>query len=430
MTRLSARLAVLLTLVLLPLSAHAAAPGNVTGIQATLEGDKVVVTWKQPTGENITYYRVFYSHASILGNQGLYDDYDVSDGQDTRHELTNLPPSDELFVSVLAVNAKGEESPGFQSEAKVSMRAGVTPPAGTVTPPPSAEGGDKLRVLTATALTETGVMLTFSRSVNIPRDQAVQAFVIRDASGTILPLRRLIIEGPRVTLVTQPQVMNRVYKVTVGQVVTGTDDAGRTYPLDTQQGPTLFSGSVRGLTTVPPSSGGQTTPPPPPATPPQAGPSGGEIRNLRLNATRGEGNTYVVEVMWQPPATGEVAGYYLSQSLNGGRTYGPTQTVQKEATGIKIAGVPSAQFSVVIRTGYADGVVSQGVSQSLTLPGAGQIAPQPPVMQGTVTPSSKPTAGGSTSNPNLPSSGLGLPIVVALAGGLGGLTFMRRPKAA
>lgn len=414
MRRLCTQLAVAFTLAVIPLSAHAAAPANVTGIKAVVQGNGVHVTWNAPASSDIAYYRIFYSHASILGNQGLYDDFEVTDATDTEHDLANLPPSDTLFVSILAVNAKGEESPGFQEEAKVEMRAQQAASSQA-----AATGGDKLRVLTATSLTETGVLLTFSHTVTVPREQASFAFVVRDASGAVLPLKRLIVEGSKVTLITEPQIKNRVYEVRVNAVVTGTDTAGRSLQLDTQQGPTLFSGAVTGQTTVPqPSSAGAAS----------SVATGGEIRNLRITATKQANGMYTVELSWLP-AAGTVKEYRVAQSLNSGKTYGTVQTVRGDATGVKITGVPAGLFTVNVSTVFMSGSPTKGVSQSLELPKAGGT-------QGSVTPTTpttptKPVTEGSSVKPgNLPSSGFALPFIVVVSGGISGWRFTRRKKAA
>jgi hypothetical protein len=425
MTHLSARLIVALTLLTLPASALSAPPPSVGGIRAVVESGVVRVSWNKPAADNIAYYRVFYSHASILGNDGLYDDFEVADGADTTHDLKNLPPADSLYVSVLAVNDKGEESGGFQEEATVALRGIASSKAATskaaVSQAAAASaaaqtGNDKLRVLTATALTETGVLLTFSHPVTIDRTRAADAFVVRDASGTVLQLKRLMIDASKVILTTEPQTRNRVYEIRVGAAVTGLGSGGQTLPLDATQGPTLFSGSPLGVAPSP-QTGGQTASQS--ATSQAAG--GGEVRNLRLNATRGTGNSYMIEITWQPPVSGTVREYQVSQSLNGGKTYGAPQVVGKTAGGIKIQSVPGGTFGILVKTVYADGVTSKGVAQTLALPG------------GNALPGSVTTPGvtdGSTRPSNLPSSGLALPIVVAIAGGMSGTLFTRRKKAA
>src|SRR6185436_240159 len=109
---LSSRITVAFALALLPFAVALAAPGNVTGVKGELVNGKVHVTWTKPAGDEPVAYRLYYSRASILQQNGLYDDFEVIPAGTLDYTFASLPyEADSLYVSVLAVNAAGEESP-------------------------------------------------------------------------------------------------------------------------------------------------------------------------------------------------------------------------------------------------------------------------------------------------------------------------------
>lgn len=363
-----------------------AAPQNVSGITAVNESGKVRVTWTQLSDPDITSYRIFYSHTSILQNGGLYDDFESTDGSVNNHLIQSIPPVDELYVSVLAVNSKGEESPYFFEEAHVMLtdNAGQT---------------DEFRLLNAEAISATGVTLHFSHPVSIPQDRALEAIMIENGSGVKLPMRRYVIEGSTVTVHTAVQERSVVYRIALGQVITGKGANNATIMLSADQTPILFMGHISG---VAPTSG---TVNPTPTTPGVVM----DVTQLRLSAQPDSATTYAVEATWQAPAGVQVAGYSVSQSIDGGRTFSTPQMIAHTAGTVKIPGVPPGTYGVLVKVLSTDNNVSRGIMQVINLPGTPATN-----TQGNVTQQPKPT--GSTS---LPSSGPALWLVVA---GLGALT--------
>lgn len=380
-----------------------AAPPNVTGITAVNDGGRVRVTWSQVQGD-IRAYRIFYSHASILGNGGLYDDFESVDGTVNTHVLQNLPPVDELFVSILAVDGTGEESPYFLEEARVVLNGNgqTSAPASSAAQPQPAQGGDMLRLLNAQAVSATGVLLTFSHPVSIPQAQAAQAIMIDAGSGRTLQMRRYVIEGTTVLVHTVAQERGTAYRVTVSSVVMGKNGT-QTLALAADQTPVLFTGHASG---VAPTSGQQ----------PPVNQAVADVTNLRLRA-QPENGAYAVEATWQAPA-GMIAGYSVSQTTDGGRTYSASRMVDKSATAVKVPGVPAGQFGILVKVVAADGTQSRGIAQIINLPalqGGGQLP-------GTVTPMP-----GNGQTP-LPSSGPALWLAVSGAGGLIGAWQLRRAR--
>lgn len=399
----------------MPLMAYAA-PASVTGIKASLESGKVRVTWQQATGD-IASYRVFYSRASILGNGGLYDDFDTVEGSVNTHLLQNIPPSNELYVSVLAVDSKGEESPYFLEEAKVMLNGGaatsvarssVAAATSSVTMSRAASVGagstDGFRLLSAEAISSTGVVLRFSQTISIPANQALDAIVIENGSGQKLQLRRFIIENSTLTVHTEPQRGATVYRITVGQNVTATAPNGTLLRIAADQTPVLFMGFGSASAT----SSVATTPT-----------QKNDVTQLRLRA-QVKDKKYSVEATWQAAAGAGITGYSVSQTTDGGRTYSTARTLNASATAIKIDGVPSGSFGVMVKTIYADGT-SRGVMQSINLPtlsGGGQ--------GGVIT---VPLPGGNGPS-NLPSSGPALWLAIAGTGAAMGAWKTRNKKLA
>ncbi len=396
-----------------------AAPPNVGGITAVNENGKVRVTWDLVQSTNITSYRIFYSHASILRNSGLYDDFESVSGTVNTHLLQNIPPANEIFVSVLAVNNKGEESSYFVEEARVMMgTSGPSSAAATTSSVQAAQSSsapasapvtnttNDLRFLSAESVSATGVLLRFTHPVSIPPASALDAIVIQTASGTVLRMTRFTVQNTTILVDTEPQQRGIVYRVTVRPVISGRNSNGQTIGLAPDQENMLFIGHPTGIAPTSQPSGTQTSSAAPASNKP-------EVAQLRLRAQPDGAKTYKVEVTWTAPA-GNVSGYQIAQSTDGGRTYSQPLSVAKEATAASIPGVTPGTFGVMIRTMYSDGTASTGITQLINLPVAGT-----PV-QGSVTPG-QPTNGGA-----LPNSGATFWVAIIGAAGALGAFRMRR----
>ena len=405
---LISRLSLGLVAALVPVMAYAIAPQNVMGINAVMNNGKVFVTWKQVANTDIKSYHVFYSHASILHNQGLYDDFESADGTTNSLTLQSTPPANELYVSVLAINNAGEESPYFVEEAKVVLNG--TQPQSSASPTSATTiAGSTLQLLSVETVSSTGVTLHFSHMVSVDPAKAPQAFVIKTASGTVLAIRRLIIQGMTVKLDTDQQKSNVVYRIVVGDGVTGKNTDGTTVPLDPQQAPILFSGNMMdmmgGDSSVSSSMGLPT-----PVTPTS---DLADVTQLRLTAQPDGEKTYTVSAVWQAPAfanagaSSSVTGYQISQSTDEGRTYGTPFPVNAQSTSVKIPHVPAGSFSLKVQAMYGDSGTSTGISQMIPLPGKqGSV-------QGTVINTPKPKT-------HLPNSGPALWLAIGGSGALSG----------
>ncbi len=370
-----------------------AAPGNVMGIRAQMTAEGVQVSWTPPAGD-VASYRVYYSAQSILNNSGLYDDFETVDGASLSHILRNIPAVSDLYISVLAVDSRGGESPYFVEEAHVVIAPSAASSSVMQMPVTSSQQAqmssmpmsamtasssgmmqeDVLRLLSADAVSATGVLLKFSLPVSVSADQAVDAIVLETGSGVRLAMKRFVVQGNDILVHTAVQERGVVYRVNIGMGVTANGSKGQRLSISPNDVPLLFMGHVTGKT---PSSAQSST-----TTSPIVR---SEVTMLRLRA-QPEEKAYRVDVTWQAPAGSPVTAYSVAQTTDGGKTFSAAQTISKDATALTIRNVPGGTFGVMIRTVYADGSASRGVTQTINLPKTGGN-------QGSVT-------GGSTTLPN------------------------------
>jgi hypothetical protein len=434
--KLSSRITVAFALAFIPLGIALAAPGNVTGIKGEFVNGKVHVSWQKPAGEEPTAYRIFYSRQSILQQNGLYDDFELAPATALDYTFDSLPyATDTLYVSVLAVNAKGEESPLFLEEARiVTGSSAVSQPSSIPNPASSSTAsvqqassamqlptGGALRILSAKAISATGVLVTFSSTVQIDPAKAAQAFTLKDASGTTLRITRLVILGNEVTLNTVTQQRSRVYRLTASEDVKGKDAQGAAMMMDAQQGDVLFTGHETGSISGPTMASSMPSMASSSRSSVAMGPSvpmgQEEVRSLTLRG-QAQGATYQIDATWQPPLSGGVKEYRVSQTLDGGRTYGKAQTIPGSSNGAKIGSVPGGTFGLLVQIVFTNGATSRGAMQSITLP-----------LKGT----GNGTLGSITQKPtgsHLPNSGVALSVPMLLSGAGVGMQMWRRKRMA
>lgn len=245
--RRTLRAIVIAFLLLAPAVVFGAAPGFVTGITAEPQANgTLLVRWKPAEGE-IAQYRVYWSTRSIVGNAGAFDDVESTLGPVTEIALSALPAAPEIFVSVIAVNAAGEESAGFAEEATARRTIAEQDTGETAAMEGGAGGGnDALRLLSARAASATAVELTFSLPVVLAQTDAARAFHVRDGAGNDLAITRIAITEERVTLTTAQQETGKAYQVSAESVITGKSGAA-TVALDPLQSVALFSGTAGGV---------------------------------------------------------------------------------------------------------------------------------------------------------------------------------------
>jgi hypothetical protein len=374
-----------------------AAPGNVTGIEATEANGQIHIRWNAAAGD-VASYHVFYSHASILENEGLYDDFETVPGTLTEHTLEASVPSGDVYVSVLAVDSSGEESDVFAEEARINrVETG-------------AQDSGSLKLLSVQTLSSTGITLQFSHPPIVAREEAASAFTIRDASGALLPIVRLITIGKTVTLHTVPQDGSKIYQLRISGAVRGQGAGDTTISLDPAQGPMLFQGIAGGAAQVITTTASD------------------EIQDLALRAVPDDDGTYTVQATWRAVGP-NVAAIEIAQSTDGGETFGATQRLEASVNGISIKRALPGTFGIAVRLVLRDGTTAKGIFKSIDLPGATPSS-TPAVTASVTEPAPAVTTTPTSTRPSLPSSGMGLSVVIAMLGGVIGYRRMYRHKVA
>ncbi len=244
----------------LPATVFAATPPNVTGLSARFSSGQVSMRWDATGDAGVTQYRIYYGQRSILENGGVYDDFVTTVGAETEFILPQVPPYPQLYLSVLAVNDAGEESPSFVEEIRLDLTAidaegqkSQSSDNGLGSPSPSRRTRESstLGILNAQALSPTSVQLAFNLPVFIPQEQAINAFTVVDGAGKPLGLSRIVIEGSTVTLTTEPQLLGMEYGLRVNEVVQAEPIPGIHLPLDQNRNLISFAG-FSGAGAVPP----------------------------------------------------------------------------------------------------------------------------------------------------------------------------------
>lgn len=399
--------------------ASAAPPPGVTGIKVVEQDGVAVVSWNAVPGGKVEKYRVYYSTVSIIGNDGDYDDYAETKDSKTQLALSDAPTTGTLYVSVLAVNDKGEESELFTEEAKLAFTgqtastASSTSSVRSVTNVPAAGPFLVTKVQAASA---TGVAVSFNHQVLIYPEDAAAAFKVTDASGSTLTIKRLEVSGSDVLIHTSPQVRGATYTLVATSKVHGTPEGDGPQPLLTMQesaASMTFEGHATGVD---------------PAQRPALANASSAIRNLKMKVTPRSDGLFDVEVTWMAPAAGDPVSYSVYQSRDGGKTYGSPQSVPGSTTAIRIDRVPAGDFGLSVQGVRADGSTTQSVFQSIRLSTAGST------VAGNVTGSASSAASSATSTVQtrtkspLTQTGPEMLIGVALAGASTGWGVSLRRK--
>ncbi len=333
---------------------------------------------------------MYYSRASILENQGTYDDFEATPGPENVFILEALPPAETLYFSVLAVNLDGEESEMFLEEVPVVFPPPVeeappvteepvvapeeapvkeapapeveVEPAPEELPPP-----EPVRLLSAEVFSPTDLVLTFSQPVALGPGEGLTALRIADASDTPLVILSTIIQEERLIIQTETQERGKVYTVSVAEPLRGTNDA----PLDQVVRTTTFEGHPEGF--APPEVTEAPVAPPVDVTQPR------DVANLRLRAQQQANGLFTVVATWEYENQGELAHYLVRQSRDRGATAGPDQQLPIDVGGVQLQNVDPGPFGLAVSTVNIYGFRSKGVFQSIDLPGAPLKQPTPRV---------------------------------------------------
>ena len=442
---------------IVPASVFAEMPGTVTGLQAYGQDDgSVIVEWVQVEGD-IAEYRVYFSQKSILENDGYYDDVETTEGPVSMHILQDVPSTfSTVYVSIMAVNASGEESPFFTEEVRVDRAVNPTstpsssdpdtpvmPPADTQAPMSASSAQtmprtDALHLLSVQALSATRVVLAFSATPIIDPASAPTAFSIIDSQGSSLPIEQLTIDGRTAMVQTMRQAAGMVYQMRLSEPLAG--EGGLI--LDPIDRTAFFTGHGTGISPEEAAARAeslpQNTPSQQPTSPlpgmlqPQTG-SLPDVVNFRLNASPQKNQRFMVTGQWElDPATPDGAFIVVRQSRDGGRTFNTPEFLSGDLNGVQIPDVTPQNFGLVVYVANAEGESSPGVFKALFT----WNTPQPPapaaaVVSSASSPSSSPSSVTAPPTPkvnSLSQTGAGAMVGIAALGALMGWRKSRKKK--
>lgn len=401
---------------LIPVATLAAPPPPVTGLSGLQEANgEVRIEWQPSTDSSVVRYRLYYSSESILESQGVYDDFEETQGMENVYVFVSPPTTGSLYVTVLAVNNMGEESDAFVEEVKVDLTTSAgtprletassssaapwaadpqpqpEPPVLTLPESSSSEAQSssaqasiptyaepakdgRLHLLLAEALSPIQVKLTFSDPVQIDQQAAPQAFMILGPGGTPLAITKLLLSDQIVVLDTAQQQKGLVYNVKLSEPLQGINGE----PLDATDRTAFFTGHDQGLDPA------AAVAPVQPVIPTYDPMHPADVMGFALRATPDAGGTYTVTALWQADVSrGDIAHYIVKQSLDGGRTFGQPQTIPMDVAGVEFTGVQPGMFGISLQVMNVYGGTSAGIFDSVTL-GNGAVPP-PLAVQGSTT---------------------------------------------
>ncbi len=365
------RATIALGLLCIPLGSALAAPSNITHVETHLENGILHVSWDAAQSDpGIEFYRVYFSHESILDHDGNYDDFDRTQGDETTFDFKALPlKSSKIFVAILGVNKDGIESGGFEAESSVDVPADAPPPEEhpADTPPPT-----PITIVEVHADSETGVLVLFSKQLSKTVPFTPEFFAITDLSGAALGIDSVEMRGDALLLHTQHQDATKEYLFVLLQPVPAEDDV----KLEKLESPLHWM-----------AFGHQDAPPPAENPPPEEqaaipyaqNPAPEENVNppedavdLALKVMRRKDGTYNVIAMWGASADSRhtLNSYVLSVSGNG-ETFEKNAVVAMNQTSVQYSHVLPGIFGVKVVARDAEGHESGGIQKVITLPQSG-----------------------------------------------------------
>lgn len=373
------KLKVICTLTALALSGNAfaqRAPSAVTSVTASVSQGEISVVWDAVTSDPIAYYRVYYSGESILDNAGLYDDFEVTEGDETT--LSFLPPvgMSDVYVAVIAIASNGLESEFFTDEAVVEMTTEETaPPVATPPPtpdpipsepsttlppspsPPVQNGGATARLLKGSVITPEKILIEFSASMTVDSKRAPEGLKIEGPHGKKLQIKNITIEAKTITIITEVQERGTVYNVQFSEPFEGR--AGQ--PLDPDDRSVLLAGHADGKNPEPIAS------PPPPArvSDPTAPP---DLQDVTIVPELQANGAYTITLQWTIDNTPRDLYGIVAYQTRDGQTFGPPNLLPIAIGGVQLVDVTPGFFGIYLQIVNTYGYVSPGVFQYVNLP--------------------------------------------------------------
>lgn len=441
--------------VLTPMVA-AAAPAAVSDIEAYLDAaGQIVVEWEEPaSSEAITSYRVFYSSESILVNNGLYDDFETSPSPETRYVFDTRPPADVLYVSLLAIDAAGEESPFFVDEASVQLSESAMTEMDIMEPETdddvmlassaAAMQDSVLRILRGSVESSTGIVLEMNQPLleEIDQNQSLlSAFSMLVGSGSSPSIVRVVPNGTMVHIHTNRDLPTTgVLLVRMesglmgganGQATGISQEQTLLLPLNPSSSSSRVSSSQQSsIARTSVSSSARSVAQPSSVVPGART----DIRNLELQAVA-EGSSYTVTATWTLAPHADIDSVLVAQSQDRGTTFQTPHRITADQTAIRIRNVPGGTLGLSVQVGYVDGSLSEGMFEMIRL--SDDVVPAASSQTSSQAPQSSsdeyqaPVQGdltGGGKGGTLTASGLAAVIPMMLAGGTAGWTIVRRRR--
>lgn len=345
-----------------------------------MAGDQVRVSWNAVDADNIERYKVYYSTETILGNNGLYDDFEVTQGPVTSLTIARPNSAKQFYFAVIAVTTDGEESEFFTQEAVARFDGTVQQPVQTSSAPavqqpissmpavqqpvssepfpePPFEEGDAVRLVRADPESSTGVLVIFTSPITVTTEGAPQGLRIVDAQGNQLQITRITISGDHVIIYTMPQKRGVVYRVEFSEPFKGVNGK----PLDQTDRNALFTGHETGIDpgtmTSPTGQMREVNPMFPP-----------DVQNLKFTPYTQNDGLYTLIVEWQVDnSPGDLAYYLIYQTRDGGKTFAGPSVLPIDIRGVQLQGVTPGEYGIAVQTINMYGYVSQGVFQNVFL---------------------------------------------------------------
>ncbi len=392
-------------------------PGNVKSVTASITNGKLTAMWTPVQGA--AYYRVYFSHESIIGNEGNYDDFERTLAAETSHAFAAMPlSSDKIYIGVLAVDMNGNESEGFETEASVEQPKAPSapePPPAPVEPempldPLAASGqpeqmplgvnptttSEPMNIVSVAAVSSTGVLVTFTKNVAIDVQVNPGFFLVTDSGGAVLPIQSVEVNAATVLLKTDAQVPGRSYAFALLQPLPAGDG---TNAIPSSEG-VLFTGfgtpeqpqepqqPAYGQNPMQQPGYGQNPmqqPDIPYGQNPMLGgqqpmpPQGGYGQNpmlaglmdpvaLDLQASPRKDGTYDVIARWNGVPSAQNYGLYTAVN---GQPYAWNGQVGPEQTTVQYSRVKPGSFALRVTARTGQGQESRGIERSIPLPATG-----------------------------------------------------------
>ena len=211
------------------------APSDVENIKAVAGDGEVQLIWDAATDNiGVTGYKIYRGTHAVKISDDRYDLPTIPVGNVTTYVVKNLTNEKTFYFSLTAVDAAGNESPNYATEASATPQNGLHLAA-------LEDDGKSPQVTEVKAEDVITVLVTFSEPVKLPEEHPASAFQIEKAEDKArLEVQKADVDardssGKTVLLTTAPQETGAEYVVTAGielqdnfnnPVISGTSDTG------------------------------------------------------------------------------------------------------------------------------------------------------------------------------------------------------------